>query len=102
MRTALFAFALLAGAPAAHAQSSLLDGRDGRQFGQDLYQYRGDREGIMQEFGRGGGMSFGMGGGVIPGYEDPPASEAFSIPSHQDDPNHPDPHRDPYAGGYDE
>ena len=27
--------------------------------GQDLYQYRGD------------GMSWGMGGGVVPGYQDP-------------------------------
>ena len=70
MRTAIFAFAFLSLAPAAIAQSSTVDGRDGRQLGMDLYQYRGDREGIMQELGRGGGMSFGMGGGVIPGNAD--------------------------------
>jgi hypothetical protein len=63
-------FALTAAATAAHAQSSTVDGRDGRQLGMDLYQYRGDREGIMQELGRGGGMSWGMGGGVVPGYLD--------------------------------
>ena len=69
-RTAIFAFAFLSLAQAAHAQASTVNGRDGRQLGMDLFQYRGDREGIMQELGRDGGMSFGMGGGVIPGNAD--------------------------------
>ena len=69
--SAILGLGLAVCAAAAHAQSSLPDGRDGRQVGQDLYQYRGDREGIMQELGRGGGMSWGMGGGVVPGYQDP-------------------------------
>jgi hypothetical protein len=58
-------------AATAHAQSSLPDGRDGRELGQDLYQYRGDREGIMKELGRGGGMDWGMGGGHVPAYQEP-------------------------------
>jgi hypothetical protein len=69
MRTIIIAaIAFTALATAAHAQSSLPDGRDGRQLGMDLYQYRGDRESIMRELGRGGRMSWGMGGGVVPAY----------------------------------
>jgi hypothetical protein len=77
---AILGLTLALNAPVAKAQSSLPDGRDGRQLGQDLYQYRGDREGIMQELGRGGGMSWGMGGGVVPAYRDPEPRQCCGNP----------------------